>query len=449
MSPISDTPTIISFIIAVCLFGFYFCFYSFYRNGVKAALSFLSTLCIVVFVIYTLLLFFIIPYVSDNEVEKLRDKIFYFPTYNKDTKRFECNSSLDYSEIQSEFSHTTIVDQISGFGTIAILLFNVAVYGVTSRLSFRNTCIVDDLVDLVYFFILSTVITRSISSFFSHDKDIKVIEILKHGFRFEKADNGGISFYRDPYKFVFLAVLSEEHTSRLLGQQRLYLNVDLEDDKSSFIKNFQKSYLKFYLVFYLKKHYFTKSKKLFDQYPNEDVDKKIYKYIQSIKGGTKKIDKDIINIPGLRRGFFAKKLIKYAIIYMNILETGIFQYFTYSHRTNEEKTEDGSKDSKKSKKIDVDIKDSITIEKKEDSKDHKTNKNSDESKKNLVMYWLVIPDIYEFDNDVFYNCKKKKESIDIEQGSIIDDIDDKDKILKILLMILEKLLMILEIVLRM
>ncbi|CAG8770468.1 655_t:CDS:1, partial [Dentiscutata erythropus] len=92
-------------------------------------------------------------------------------------------------------------------------------------------------------------------------------------------------------------VLSEEHTSRLLGQQRLYLNVDLEDNKSSFIKNFQKSYLKFYFVFYLKKQCFTKLKKLFDhmkcnlkepderndifgniyqelqEYPNEDVDK--------------------------------------------------------------------------------------------------------------------------------------------------------------------------------
>ncbi|CAG8777493.1 5255_t:CDS:1, partial [Dentiscutata heterogama] len=69
------------------------------------------------------------------------------------TKRFECNSSLDFSELQSESSHTTIVDQISGFGTIAVLLFNVAVYGVTSRLSLRNTCIVDYLLILACFLV--------------------------------------------------------------------------------------------------------------------------------------------------------------------------------------------------------------------------------------------------------------------------------------------------------
>ncbi|CAG8761759.1 25214_t:CDS:2, partial [Dentiscutata erythropus] len=273
-------------------------------SGVKAALSVLSTLCIFAIVLYTLLLIFlIIPHVPDNELEKLRDKTFFFPVYNSTSKNFECNSSLDYSRIQFESNHNTMIDQISGFGTIAVLLFNVAVYGVTSRLNLRNTCIVDDLL-------------------------------------------------------ILSSVLSEEHVSRLLGQQRLYLNVDLVLDKDGFVKKFQRLYLKFYLRYYLMKHCFTKSKKLYrymkkNSEPNEwneifgkiyqelskdfmkDVDLKVFRYIEHIKNdknGAKKIDKDIIDIPSLRGGFIAKQLIKYSFIYMNILETGIFQYFTYSHQ---------------------------------------------------------------------------------------------------------------------
>ncbi|CAG8793692.1 22311_t:CDS:2, partial [Dentiscutata erythropus] len=299
--------------------------------------------------------------------------------YNSTTKTFEClNSSIDYSGLQSESSHTIIVNQLSGFSTIAVLLFNVAVYGVTSRLNLRITCIVDDLLILSY---------------------TKVVEL---GFKFAKGDIEGIPFYRDPYKFVFQAVLSEEHASRLLGQQRLYLNAVLDGDEKGFVKNFQRLYLKYCLMFYLKKHIFTKNPFPGMEEPNErndtfgkiyqelpaDVndDDKIYNYIRIIKGGANKIDKGIINIPGIRRG--------------------IFQYFTYSHRTNEGKY--------------------FTYLRRTNEDN---DMNSGESKEtNVKMYWLVIPDIYEFGNDIIYNCNKRfdEKKKDIEKGTTINDIDDEN-----------------------
>ncbi|CAG8668838.1 16799_t:CDS:1, partial [Dentiscutata heterogama] len=91
-------------------------------------------------------------------MEEDKKKVFYFPEYNESTKEFECN---DYSQVQAKTSHTTIVDQIAEFGALAGLFFNVAVYGVTSKLDFKATCIVDD------FLILTCLIVPIISWFFS------------------------------------------------------------------------------------------------------------------------------------------------------------------------------------------------------------------------------------------------------------------------------------------
>ncbi|CAG8569339.1 25526_t:CDS:2 [Dentiscutata erythropus] len=387
MTNLSDIPTI-SFIGALIVLSvIYSFFYYLYKNGIKAVLSFLSTLCIFLIIGYTLLLIvFIKPNVPDDNIEKLREQVFFFPEYNSTSNTFEClNNSIDYSELQSKSSHTTIVNQLSGFSTIAVLLFNIVVYGVTSRLECffeYDVYCTPKKVDSIYFFILSTVITRSISSFFSHDKDIKVVELMKHGFKFDNGGNEGIPFYRDPYKFVFLTVLSEEHVSRLLGQQRLYLNADLDDDRKS-----------------------------------------------------------------IRRGLFAKKLIKHALVYMNILETGIFQYFTYSHRantpevpkdvpnkvtnevTNEETNEKPKEEPREeSKEVTYKVTNEELIEvtdkkkKKRDSKDSKKNK-----KKGEGMLWLVIPDIYEFSDYDRYNFNKRfKTEKDIEKGTTINDIDGEN-----------------------
>ncbi|CAG8797946.1 26632_t:CDS:1, partial [Dentiscutata erythropus] len=118
-------------------------------SAIKAFLSFLSISCILEFVFYTILFFtWVIPYVDVHKIEQEKNHVFYFPTYNESAKKFEYKEN---SEIQSKTSHMTIIDQISEFGALAGLFFNVAVYSVTSKLNFKNTCIVDDFLILNVF----------------------------------------------------------------------------------------------------------------------------------------------------------------------------------------------------------------------------------------------------------------------------------------------------------
>ncbi|CAG8550124.1 7678_t:CDS:2, partial [Dentiscutata heterogama] len=312
------------------------------------------------------------------------NKAFFPPTYNESTKSYECISKLDYSELQTRASHTTILEQASGFGAIATLLFNVAVYGVTSQLSLRNTCILDDL--LIFTFSLvpifsCTVLTRSISSFFSHDKDIIVEEIKNYGFRLRESKR-----IIEQYKFVFLDVVTNEHATRLLCQQNLYLKAysrKNEENKTAlnFIKNFQKLYLNkiflrelFFEKLYLEKKSDHCLKKLFSRKlkrsdlkepdnlndlfldifedcmksndDNEDCMKSNDDNEDCMKSNDdnekfeKNLEDCIIDIKDhkiykriLGKDTIAEKLIEHACVYMNILEAGIFQYLTYSHRS--------------------------------------------------------------------------------------------------------------------
>ncbi|CAG8608420.1 23687_t:CDS:1 [Dentiscutata erythropus] len=70
---------------------------------------------------------------------------------------FECNPSNYYNQA----SETTIISQISSFGSVAGLIFIITFYGVSSKLNFKTTCIVDDLL------ILTFLLTPIFSWFFS------------------------------------------------------------------------------------------------------------------------------------------------------------------------------------------------------------------------------------------------------------------------------------------
>ncbi|CAG8712352.1 17533_t:CDS:1 [Cetraspora pellucida] len=93
--------------------------------------------------------------------------------------------------------------------------------------------------DSIFLFILTTILTRTISSFFSNDnfKDIRVKDIEHYGIKnCEKEKN---------YKFVFLRILQEGKISDYLGHQRLYIQVNDNDEKmKAYIKNIQEFYRK-------------------------------------------------------------------------------------------------------------------------------------------------------------------------------------------------------------
>ncbi|CAG8671856.1 6296_t:CDS:1, partial [Cetraspora pellucida] len=94
-------------------------------------------------------------------------------------------------------------------------------------------------VDSIFIFILTTILTRSISSFFSNDnvKDIRVKDIEHYGIKScDKEKN---------YKFVFLRVLQKSKISDYLGHQRLYIQVNDDDEEmKTYIENIQKFYRK-------------------------------------------------------------------------------------------------------------------------------------------------------------------------------------------------------------
>ncbi|CAG8773138.1 16571_t:CDS:1, partial [Cetraspora pellucida] len=93
--------------------------------------------------------------------------------------------------------------------------------------------------DSIFFFILTTILTRTISSFFSNDnfKDIRVKDIEHYGIKnLEEEKN---------YKFVFLRILQEDKIYDYLGHQRLYIQVNDNDNKmQEYIKNIQEFYRK-------------------------------------------------------------------------------------------------------------------------------------------------------------------------------------------------------------
>ncbi|CAG8794818.1 24745_t:CDS:1 [Racocetra persica] len=275
--------------------------------------------------------------------------------------------------------------------------------------------------DSIYFFVLTTVLTRSISSFFSHDKDIEVREIMRYGIQIEKDD-----LVKDDsveaYKFVFIRIGSEEKAARLLGQQRLYLRIDSDKkDEIKFIQNVKKIFLKtpnqrrklFETIYHKLIEYCDKnigdnnSKQLsikVDEELVEIIKDKLMtpsdkQYIANNILGNYVDGIDDEYIPGTK--FIAKELfLKHAIVYANILETGIFQYLTYSHRSG--------KKIPKVKKEEADVKKEETDVKKEEA-DVKKEDNCKIIINPVNAQWFIIPAVSEITSVIDDNNAEKVE----------------------------------------
>ncbi|KAF0554675.1 hypothetical protein F8M41_019018 [Gigaspora margarita] len=249
-------------------------------------------------------------------------------------------------------------------------------------------------VDTIFFFILTTVLTRSISSFFSNDREVKVKDIKKYG---KLAKDKSL----DMYKFVFLHINDYEKVSNFLGHQRLYLEIEKNNvealEYAKKVKDFyvNKEYdeiIKFYLEQLSNENRFFVAKKRDNS--KEDlsiVEKIIFEKFQRpigkrvLKEKVEKFEKNKKNIPGTK--IIAEELVKHARVYANILEMGLFQYITYSHRSRKE----------------------VSMPKKIND----TGKNNDGIKieiKATEVVWIVLPELMEsYEKDVTYEEKLNAE----------------------------------------
>ncbi|KAF0554666.1 hypothetical protein F8M41_019009 [Gigaspora margarita] len=190
------------------------------------------------------------------------------------------------------------------------------------------------------------------------------------------------------YKFVFLHINDYEKVSNFLGHQRLYLEIEKDNEEAL--------------------EYAKKVKEFYEEYSEKDlsiVEKIIFEKFQRpigrrvLKEKVDKFEKNKHNIPGTK--IIAEELVKHARVYANILEMGLFQYITYSHR------------SRKEVKMQKKIKD--------------MERNNDEIKieiKDTEVVWIVIPELMEsyanekdyynkLDTEINY-CKEIEEMLNSE-----------------------------------
>ncbi|CAG8480073.1 8635_t:CDS:2 [Scutellospora calospora] len=218
-------------------------------------------------------------------------------------------------------------------------------------------------VDTIFFFILTTVLTRSISSFFSNDREVRVKDIKKYGKMGDKE--------LDMSKFVFLRINDDKKVSEFLGHQRLYIEVR-SDEAKEYVENVQNFYRnreydiikKFYQKqledlnnenYLIAKYKETDGNKEITKNKETDgnkvitknketnhsiVEKIIFEKLKKpvgkrfLKEKIEKLEKNKTNIPGTK--IIAKELVENAKVYANILEMGLFQYIIYSHRARKE-----------------------------------------------------------------------------------------------------------------
>ncbi|CAG8691826.1 5028_t:CDS:2, partial [Racocetra persica] len=252
---------------------------------------------------------------------------------------FKCHSS-EYSD---KSSHSTFIDQVSGFGTIAGIIFNVSFYGAISKLSLKTTCIIDDIL------ILTVALTPAFSWFFT----------AKIASTFSNLDEVTLI-----NKFVFLQLYEESKISKFLDSQRIYIAVDINnEDSMKYVRDIRDFYRqrKFKAIkdVYHCIHYTFYSDQendhlIIDQDKKDkkDEEKTILEEIitkRLNKPFAKKFLSDKIlkfednsnfnkvNIPGTRTiaKCLTDKHCSTTKVYVNILEMGLFQYFTYSHRSHE------------------------------------------------------------------------------------------------------------------
>ncbi|CAG8494410.1 15588_t:CDS:1 [Racocetra fulgida] len=201
-------------------------------------------------------------------------------------------------------------------------------------------------------------------------------------------------------KFVFLRINDYEKVSDFLGHQRLYIEVNddgVNDQKIEKIKNFYKNreYIKIEQFYSDQLHELDSDENIDneeeefifikeDPKDNEGIAEKIIfeKFKKPVgkkflKEKIEKYDRNKINIPGTK--IIAKELIENAKVYANILEIGLVQYITYSHRSRKKvythPLQDLPRENKEAKEVKINIK-------KEDIKKTKVK-------------WIVIPELME------------------------------------------------------
>ncbi|CAG8761259.1 3597_t:CDS:2, partial [Gigaspora margarita] len=304
------------------------------------------------------------------------------PTYNPDNDTFECNKGIYYDET----SHTTIISQISGFEVNnkyswvvfdleGLSFFTDIAYLVLSSILLisyiipqkdRQRFVLKRIfflvifisivecffeyalyctprnVDTIFFFILTTVLTRSISSFFSNNREVKVKDIKKYG---KLAKNTSL----DMYKIVFLHINDYKKVSNVLDHQRLYLEIEKNNEealkyarkvKAFYVDREYEKIIHFYREQINKRRFLTAKKGEVFEKDLSIVEKIILEKFQRpigkrvLKEKVEKFEKNKHNIPGTK--IIAEKLVMHARVYANILEMGLFQYITYSHRSRKE-----------------------------------------------------------------------------------------------------------------
>ncbi|CAG8550790.1 9747_t:CDS:1, partial [Dentiscutata heterogama] len=292
-------------------------------------------------------------------------------------------------------------------------------------------------IDTIFFFILSTVLTRSISSFFSHDKQIRVMDITKPGFYHTVPNNE-----KKKHKFVFLKLTDKEQVSAFLGKQRLYLKIKGDNDNDikknqEFIDKIKQIYLNFKIDNFDEEFYknildFCKQectpeldkwlKKFGKQDSKSEQESKTNNY-ELIRAILFDLRKKELNVK--TENLIAEKLMDCATIYVDILETGLFQYLIYSHRSynkyDDEKNDFNEENLKEFKKFLQEI-DLEAMKKKndlEDGKDVMKKKNDLEDGKDVMKKHIDLEDgedIMKKNIDLEDEEDVMKKHIDLEDG---------------------------------
>ncbi|CAG8754113.1 29741_t:CDS:2 [Gigaspora margarita] len=286
-------------------------------------------------------------------MEQYKDKLFYFPTLNYSTKEFEC---IDNSGNNSH-PKTTIFGQITLFGSVAGLFFNIAVYGVTSKLDIKKTykkAIKDENKDECF-------AKKFSQKRFDIIKTIFIWILFINSFLVLLYDLLEIRFGGN-YKLSDKLTDSAAHINAIIDLEFLSFLTDIYlNFKTKRFNN--KTFLETILDLFEKecKQDLCKWKELHENESGEKNELKENSELgekDELKGKNNKSRKS--NYDFIRAIFYdlrkkelnektekliAEKLMECGTIYVDILETGLFQYLIYSHRSYKKYQQDLDKDS--------------------------------------------------------------------------------------------------------
>ncbi|CAG8550056.1 13454_t:CDS:2 [Gigaspora margarita] len=259
-------------------------------------------------------------------MEQNKDKLFYYLTFNSSTKEFECISS---SENNSR-SQAAIFGQITLFGSVAGLFFNIAVYGVTSKLDIKTTY--KD--QIIAFLGKQRLYIKIKDNEVEDDKDInikddKVEDDKDINIVVKDNEVKNIKTFINDIQNIYLNFKTKRFDNKIFWETVLKLckkecmpelnkwyKLEGKNDKS------RKSNSDFMPE--LNKWYKLEGK-------NDKSRKSNYDFIRAILYDLKKQE-----LNEKTEKLMAEKLLECGKIYVDILEAGLFQYLIYSHRSYKE-----------------------------------------------------------------------------------------------------------------